>query len=133
MLAKRHAQEQGCDEALLVTPEGVVTECGTRSFFIVSGGEIVTRPTSNDILSGVTRRAVIAVAAELDLAVEERIVSLDEALAADEAFATAASPYVQPVVSIDGEPVGDGAAGVVALQIRSEHIRAVRASFYSPG
>ncbi|MDW3218885.1 MAG: aminotransferase class IV [Acidimicrobiales bacterium] len=132
VLAKQHAAAQGRDEALLVTSDGLITECGSSSFFIVRDGALITRPLSHDILGGVTRRAVIAVAERLDLAVEERVVGLDEAQAADEAFATAASTYVQPVVSIDGEPVGAGVPGPVALAVREEYLRMVRASFHTP-
>ncbi|GJM39672.1 MAG: aminotransferase [Acidimicrobiales bacterium] len=132
VLAKQHAAEQGCDEALMVTADGLVTECGSSSFFIVRDGALITRPLSHDILGGITRRAVIAVADRLDLAAEQRVVSLDEARAADEAFATAASTFVQPVVSIDGDPVGAGVPGPVALAVREEYLCTVRAGFYTP-
>jgi len=132
VIAKQHAEKQGCDEALLVTATGEITECASSSFFFVQDGAIVTRPLSNNILPGVTRRSVIAAATDLGLRVEERVAMLSEATEADEAFITGASTYVEPVVAIDGHLVGTGEPGPVTLRVREEYLRQVRSSFYEP-
>jgi len=131
VLAKQAAHDAGADEALLLRGDEV-TEAGSSSFFVVLGDTLVTRPLSNDILPGVTRRAVVDVAAEMGLRVDERSVTLSEALDADEAFITASSSYVQAVGEIDGRPIGTGAPGPVTNAVRDVYLRYVRASFYTP-
>ena len=80
-------------------------------------GKIVTRPLSNDILAGVTRKAVLALAREKGLEVEERLYSVEEMIAADEAFITGASTYVCPVIAVDGHKIGDGEPGPVVARL----------------
>lgn len=131
VLAKQAAHEAGADEALLLHGEEI-TEAGSSSFFIVSGDAIVTRPLSTVILPGVTRRAVIDVAASAGMQLVERPVMLDEALVAREAFLTASSSYVEAVGSIDGHRIGDGRAGPVTTEIRKAYLAYVRAGFVAP-
>jgi branched-chain amino acid aminotransferase len=101
MLATRIAQEQGADEALLVTPHGRVLEAPTSSLFWVSGGSVRTPPLSDHVLASITRALVIDLGA-----VEERSCTLEELLAADEAFIASTTREVQSVASVDGEPIG---------------------------
>ena len=118
-IAKTRAREAGAHEAWMVDGDGFVTEGSSSNAWIVTAaGEIVTRPTGHDILAGITRKAVIAIAAERNLELVERPFTPAEALAASEAFVTSASSLVTPVGAIDGKPVGDGAAGPVALALR---------------
>src|SRR5438309_2952793 len=103
--------------------DGYVTEGGSSSAFILTKDDvIVTRPNSHAILPGCTRKAVIALAEERQLRVEERSFSVDEALAAKEAFITSASSFVQPVVTIDGRSVADGKPGPVATRLREIYV-----------
>jgi branched-chain amino acid aminotransferase len=104
MLATRIAQEQGADEALLVTPHGRVLEAPTSSIFWVAGGVVRTPPLSDHILASITR----ALAIELSSA-EERSCTRDELLAADEAFLASTTRELQPIASVDGRPIGAGA------------------------
>jgi len=101
MLATRLAQEQGADEALLVTPHGRVLEAPTSSIFWVAGGRVRTPPLSDGILASITRAVVIELAGA-----EEHSCSLDELHAADEAFLVSTTRELQPVTSIDGRPIG---------------------------
>jgi D-alanine transaminase len=78
---------------------------------------VVTRALSNAILPGVTRATLIRALAEAQLTVDERPFRLEEAYAAREAFLTAATAGVLPVVRIDGRKIGDGAPGPVAARI----------------
>src|SRR5258708_38790291 len=92
--------------------DGVVTEGGSSSAFILTQDDVlVTRQNSSAILPGCTRKAVVALAEERQLRVEERPFTVDEALAAKEAFITSASLFVQAVVKIDGKTVGNGKPG----------------------
>jgi D-alanine transaminase len=88
----------------------------------------VTRPNSHAILPGCTRKAVIALAEERQLRVEERSFSVDEALAAKEAFITSASSFVQPVVTIDGHSVANGRPGPMAIRLREIYVEFARVS-----
>jgi D-alanine transaminase len=128
VLAKQAAAEAGCGEAWMVE-DGVVTEGGSSSAFILTEDDVlVTRNNSNVILPGCTRKAVVALAEERQLRVEERPFSVAEALAAKEAFITSASSFVQPVVSIDGKQVGDGKVGPMATRLREIYVDFARAT-----
>lgn len=123
ILAKQLAVEAGAFEALFVTPEGIVTECASSTFWIVNqAGTLLTHPLGNEILPGVTRRAVLALAQELGINTEERRFSLTEALAARETFLTSATNFVMPVTQIDEQVIGDGAPGAVSLALRQAYI-----------
>ena len=128
VLAKQIAHEAGAYEALMIDADGYVTECGSTSFFIVRDDLILTRPLSNDILPGVTRRALIALCENHALRLVESKFTLDEALAADEAFISGASSYVLPVRSIDGESIGEQVPGPVSQRMREIYLEFVRAS-----
>jgi D-alanine transaminase len=122
VLAKQAAAEAGVYEAWMVE-EGYVTEGSSSTAFIVTTeGRIVTRPLSHAILPGITRLAVMQLAQENGLALEERPFTVEEALAASEAFLTSASSFVMPVVAIDGKPVGSGAVGPQARRLRSLYL-----------
>ena len=128
VLAKRLAHQAGAYEALLVDADGAITECGSTSFFIVRGDQILTRPLNNDILPGVTRRALVGLCQQHDLKLRECRFTLEDALGADEAFLSGASSYVLPVTRIDGQAVGDGMPGPTALRMREIYIDYARAS-----
>jgi D-alanine transaminase len=128
VLAKQAAHEAGAYEALLIDADGYITECGSTSFFMVRGNEILTRPLSNDILPGVTRRAIVALCADRGLDLRETRFSLDDALAADEAFISGASSYILPVVKIDGREIGAGKPGELTLRLREIYLEHVRAT-----
>jgi D-alanine transaminase len=88
----------------------------------------VTRHLSSEILSGITRTAVLRLCDEEGLTVEERAFSLDEALAATEAFVTSASTLVWPVVKIDGAKIGDGRPGRIASRLRAIYLEQAMAA-----
>jgi len=119
VLAKQQAKEAGAREAWFVDREGRVTEGGSTNAWIVTAeGVIVTRPADDGILRGVTRAAVFDMAEQLQMRIEERPFTVEEARRAKEAFNTAATAIVTPVIAIDGAPVGDGKPGPVALGLR---------------
>jgi D-alanine transaminase len=126
VMAKQQAAEKGAFEAWMVE-DGNVTEGSSSSAYIVKDGVIITRPLSRDILPGIRRKVILELAAKHQVRIEERAFSVDEALSADEAFLTAASTFVLPVVAIDGHKVGDGTPGPVARQMRALYIAAGKA------
>ncbi len=126
VLAKQAAAEAGAAEAWMVQG-GLVTEGGSSTAFIITrDGTIRTRPLSHDILPGITRRSVMALAKETGLKIEERAFSIDEAKDAAEAFITSASSFVTPVVAIDGAVVGDGAPGKHTKRLRELYLATAR-------
>jgi len=125
-LTKEAAKQRGAFEGWMVE-DGFVTEGTSSSAFIVQDGrKIVTRPLSNAILPGVTRRAILILAKNTDVSVDERSFSVEEAKAADEAFLTSASSFVLPVVEIDGVRIGDGKPGPVTDLFRRLYLDEVR-------
>jgi D-alanine transaminase len=128
VLAKQAAAAAGAGEAWMIE-DGKVTEGGSSSAFILTQDDVlVTRQNGSAILPGCTRKAVVKLAEERQLRVEERAFTVGEALAAKEAFITSASSFVQPVVSIDGEPIANGKPGATATRLREIYIDFARAT-----
>lgn len=128
VLAKQAAAEAGCQEAWMIE-DGKVTEGGSSSAFILTRDDVlVTRENSSAILPGCTRKAVTRLAEERQLRVEERAFSVEEALAAKEAFVTSASLFVQAVVRIDGQAVANGKPGPITGRLREIYIDFARAT-----
>lgn len=122
ILAKQVAREAGAYEAWLVDSDGWVTEGSSTNAWIVDHeGRIITRPLSRDILPGVTRRVLLEAAAREGLELVERAFSVEEARNAREAFISASSSIIIPVVKIDGRIIGNGAPGLITLQFRAAY------------
>ncbi|UYP67127.1 D-amino-acid transaminase [Thalassobacter stenotrophicus] len=120
-MGKMMAKAAGADDAWMVE-DGAVTEGTSNNAYIVKGNTIVTRHLGNEILHGITRAAVLRMAQEAQMQVEERSFTLEEAAAADEAFVTSASTFVMPVVSLDGAQIGTGKPGPVAARLREIYL-----------
>jgi len=121
VLARQTAIEQGARDAWFVDREGFVTEAASANAWIVTqAGVLVTRPADHGILRGIARTVLFDVIKTQGLAFVERPFTLEEAYAAREAFVTAATQIVLPVVRIDGHAIGDGKPGPVALALRRE-------------
>ena len=126
--AKMEAKSRGADDAWLVM-DGHVTEGTSNNAYIVTkDGTIVTRSLSNDILHGITRASVLKLAAEAQMKIEERPFTIAEAQNAAEAFITAASTFVCPVIEVDGIAVGSGKPGPVAKRLREIYLANARAT-----
>jgi D-alanine transaminase len=125
-MAKMMAKKAGVDDSWFVADDGGITEGTSNNAYIVKGNRIITRALSTDILHGITRASVLRFAAEAQFEVEERPFTVAEAQAADEAFSTAASIFVMPVVEIDGKPVGKGVPGPVAARLREIYLDEMR-------
>ncbi|MDP5218055.1 D-amino-acid transaminase [Ruegeria sp. 2205SS24-7] len=120
-MGKMMAKKAGADDAWMVE-DGYVTEGTSNNAYFIKNGTIVTRPLSNDILHGITRKAVLRLAEEAQMQIEERLFTIDEAKEADEAFTTSASAFVMPVVEIDGVQLGDGTPGPIAKRLREIYL-----------
>ena len=128
VLAKQAAAEAGAGEAWMIE-DGKVTEGGSSSAFILTQDDVlVTRQNGSEILPGCTRKAVVALAEERQLRVEERAFSVEEALAAKEAFITSATLFVQPVISIDGKMIANGKPGPMTNRLREIYVDFARAT-----
>jgi len=126
-LAKQAARERGGYEAWLIDADGLVTEgASTNAWIVDADGVLRTRDTGANILRGVTRTALLQIAADLQISIEERPFSIAEAKGAREAFITAASAFVTPVVKIDGVQIADGQVGPVATRLRALYIEAAK-------
>jgi D-alanine transaminase len=124
VLARQAAIEQGARDAWFVDKDGAVTESASANAWIVTqAGTLVTRPADHGILRGITRTVLFDVVKAQGLTLEERTFTLEEVRAAREAFVTAASQIVLPVVRIDGHVIGDGKPGPIATALRREFHR----------
>lgn len=124
VLAKQAAREQGAAEAWYVDAEGFVTEGSSSNAWIVTrDGRVVTKSAEHGILAGITRAVVMEVLQSLQLRLDERPFTLEEAKGAAEAFVTAATQIVMPVVAVDGHAVGSGYPGPIAQRLREEFHR----------
>lgn len=124
-LAKQAAVDAGADDAWFVE-DGFVTEGTSNNSWIVKGGKLITRHLSHDILHGITRKALLRLAADDGLELEERAFTVEEAMAADEAFITSATIVVMPVVKIDGKLIGNGNPGSITLRLRQVYLEEAR-------
>lgn len=123
VMAKQQAASAGANEVFFVE-DGFITEGGSSNVFMITPDRhLVTRPLSNKILPGITRKAVLALAQNAGFSIEERPFPVAEALDAAELFYTSASTFITPVVSLDGKPIGRGIPGPLTLTLRDHYIR----------
>lgn len=116
-MAKQDAVSKGAKEGWMME-DGYITEGVSSSAYIVKDNKVITRPLSNSILPGIRRRTLLELAESAGIEIEQRLFTLDEALAADEAFISSATTMALGVVEIDGQQIGDGKPGPVTLKMR---------------
>jgi len=112
VLARQAAIDHGVDEIIFVK-DGMAIEGALNNFFTVFGHTVVTHPASNQILSGITREAVLELCGKLGFSVEQKAITVAEMFRADEAFHTGTLTEVKPCVQVDGKPIGTGKVGPV--------------------
>ena len=123
---KSEAELNGYDEALVLTPSGHASEASAANLFVVRGGTLLTPPVSDDILEGVTRKAVLTLAADLGIPTEVRSIDRSELYVCDEVFLCGTGVQVSSVTEVDHRAVGTGAIGPVARKISETYFAAVR-------
>jgi D-alanine transaminase len=122
-LAKQRAAEAGAFEAILVMPDGTISEGASTNVWIVTqAGELITRQANQNILNGITRQSVQALAATHQLTVIERPFSVDEMMAAREVLLTSATSIVTSVTQIDDKEIGTGRVGNVGAALRQAYL-----------
>jgi len=127
-MAKMAAKASGADDAWMIE-DGYITEGSSNNAYIITkDGTLVTRHLGNEILAGITRKAIMRLAAEDNIKIEERLFTAEEALDAAEAFLSSATTFVTSVVSIDGHTIGDGTPGPIAMKLRKFYIEEALAS-----
>lgn len=122
IMAKLEAQDAGADEAIMLNPEGRVSECTGDNIFLVRDGEIVTPPPSEGILEGVTRKLVMELARKRGITVRETLISRHDLYVAEEIFGTGTAAEIVPICEVDKRLVGDGKPGKITKALTADFI-----------
>jgi branched-chain amino acid aminotransferase len=126
-LAKSEAQLNGFDEAIVLTADGHVSEGSAENLFIVKGGALITPAVTDNILEGITRRRLIAIARDdMGLEVRERSIDRTELYSADEVFLCGTGAQISPVIEIDRRTIGSGRPGPISRELSRTYFDAVR-------
>ena len=123
---KTEAELNGFDEAIVLTAGGHVNEASAANVFMVRDGVALTPPVSDDLLEGVTRKAIMELLDNEGIPVQERSIDRSELYVADEAFLCGTGVQVSPIIEIDHRPVGSGGIGPIGRLVRDRYFEAVR-------
>ncbi len=123
---KSEAELNGFDEAVVLTNDGHVNELSAANIFVVRDGVALTPPVSDDLLEGVTRKALMELMGNEGIPVEVRSIDRSELYVADEVFVCGTGVQISPVVEVDHRPVGSGEIGPIARLVRDRYFDAVR-------
>lgn len=126
ILAKLEGKRAGCMEALMLNHRGEVAECTADNIFIVRRGALYTPPIDAGILEGITRNAIIELAAQAGIPVHQNPMTRHDVYIADECFLTGSGAEVIPVIKVDTRPIGPGTVGPVTRQLTDAFHRLVR-------
>ena len=127
MAFQKSEAELNCyDEAVVLTANGHVNEASAANLYIVRDGVALTPPVSDDLLEGVTRKAIKELLADEGIPVEERSIDRSELYVADEVFLCGTGVQISPVVEVDHRPVGSGEVGPIGRLVRDRYFDAVR-------
>jgi branched-chain amino acid aminotransferase len=126
-LAKVEAIKAGYDEAIMLGPDGRISECTGENLFIVRDGLLISPPPSEaGALRGITQASIVRIANDLGYEVSFEAMRRDDLYLADEAFLTGTAAEVVPIASVDDRVVGAGKPGPITKQIQSTYLQAVR-------
>jgi len=123
---KTEAELNGFDEAVVLTADGHLNEASAANIFVVRDGVALTPPVSDDLLEGVTRKALIELLGNEGIPVEIRSIDRSELYVADEAFLCGTGVQVSPIIEVDHRPVGSGAIGPIGRLVRDRYFEAAR-------
>jgi branched-chain amino acid aminotransferase len=117
--AKTEAEENGFDEAIMLSPDGYISEGTGENIFMVTDGKLVTPASYNSILMGITRDTVMNLAqGELGIETIERPISRSELYSADECFLTGTAAHITPVSEVDRRKIGNGEIGEITARLQ---------------
>jgi branched-chain amino acid aminotransferase len=119
ILANMEVTNDGYDEALLLDPQGFVSEGAGENIFVVREGVLYTPDLSSGALNGITRKTVFAICEDLGLTIKEKRITRDEVYIADEAFFTGTAAEVTPIRELDGITLGPGHRGPITERIQN--------------
>jgi len=126
-LAKTEAIENGFDEAIMLTSDGYVSEGSGENIFLIIDGKLVTPPSYDLMLAGITRDTVIKLARnELGIETIERRVEHGELYAAEECFLTGTAANVTPVAEIDRRKIGSGETGEITQKLQQIYFEVIQ-------
>lgn len=126
-LAKTDAVNNGFDEAIMLTPDGHISEGSGENIFLVIDGKLVTPASYNNILMGITRATVIKLAQnELGIATIERTIDRSELYTAEECFFTGTAANITPVAEVDHYKIGSGEIGEITSQLQKIYSEVIR-------
>jgi len=118
VLAKIDARRAGAEEAIMLNADGFIAECSGDNLFVVRDGALLTPSPQDGALDGITRAAVLGLAAEAGIAAREARLTRYDVYTADECFVTGTGAEVMPVVEVDGRTIGDGRPGPISAQLQ---------------
>ena len=125
-LAKQAASENGAYEAIMVMPDGSVSEGSSSNVWILNNqNQLITRQPDEDILNGITRQSIQRIAGERQIEIVERAFSVDEMMQAKEVFVTSATSMVTALTHIDGKKIDEGKVGLIASALKADYINYV--------
>ena len=126
IIARMEAKASGCHEGIMVNTDGFITECTVSNIFMIRGSRLQTPALESGVLPGVTRQAVLELAAPTRLQPEEDTFTPEQLLTADEAFVTNSLVEIMPLVKVDGHEIGDGKPGAVTRALMTAYKELVR-------
>lgn len=125
-MAKVEALKAGYDEAILLSPQGYVSECTGENIFIVRNDQLLTPPVTAGALEGITQDSVMTIARDMGIEVAFGHILRSDLYTADEAFLTGTAAEVVPISSVDDRLVGDGTPGSITRKIQEVYKATVR-------
>jgi branched-chain amino acid aminotransferase len=124
IMANTEATRNGYDEAIMLDSNGFVAEGSGENIFIINDGKLYT-PALDAALDGITRRTVMAIAADMQLTITEKRITRDEVYCADEVFFTGTAAEVTPIREVDGRVIGCGTRGTLTTEIQQRYFEIV--------
>jgi branched-chain amino acid aminotransferase len=131
ILASMEAKNLGVDEAILLSAQGMIAEGPGENIFLVKEGKLLTPSKDADILLGITRDSIIAMAKSIGLEVEERQIHKEELYTCDELFFCGTAAEITPIISVDSRKVGDGKVGKLTIKVADMYSKIVHGEVYS--
>ncbi|MBN1974942.1 MAG: aminotransferase class IV [Sedimentisphaerales bacterium] len=120
VMARREAAKKGCEEAIFVNDDGIITEGAASAFFAIHEKKLQTSPLSENILPSITRKFVIKAAQNIGLGIIDKSLTPKQASVCDELFIAVTTKDIVPVVKFDDKPIGNGKPGKYTKALEAE-------------